>query len=114
MMGDEVLKPISSPLLTNIEACSVVPASALYRCLPTTLNVPSPLEVTVTSPEPSLLCEQVPSPQATLAVNALVASAVAITYVLNQNETPGTIKALAVAFGGYVIALMTAAYRGDS
>jgi hypothetical protein len=47
-------------------------------------------------------------------VYAVVASAVAITYVLNQNETPGTIKALAVAFGGYVIALVTAAYRsGD-
>jgi hypothetical protein len=44
-------------------------------------------------------------------VYAIVASAVAITYVLNQNETPGTIKGLAVAFGGYVIALITAAYK---
>lgn len=44
-------------------------------------------------------------------VYAIVASAVAITYVLNQNQTPGTIKALAVAFGGYVIALVTAAYK---
>lgn len=43
-------------------------------------------------------------------VYAVVGSAVAITYVVNQNETPGTIKALAVAFGGYVIALVTAAY----
>ena len=41
---------------------------------------------------------------------ALVGSAVAIAYVCNQNETPGTIKALAVAFGGYVITLVTTAY----
>jgi hypothetical protein len=47
-------------------------------------------------------------------VYATVASSVAITYVLNQNETPGTIKALAVAFGGYVIALVTAAYKSDN
>jgi hypothetical protein len=47
-------------------------------------------------------------------VYAIVASAVAMTYVLNQNETPATIKALGVAFGGYVIALVTAAYKGDS
>ena len=46
-------------------------------------------------------------------VYAIVASAVAVTYVLNQNETPGTIRALAVAFGGYVIALVTAAYKSD-
>jgi uncharacterized integral membrane protein len=39
-----------------------------------------------------------------------VASAVAVTYVVNQNQTPASIKALAVAFGGYVIALVTAAY----
>jgi hypothetical protein len=44
-------------------------------------------------------------------VYAIVASAVAITYVLNQSETPDSIKALAVAFGGYVIALVTAAYK---
>jgi hypothetical protein len=44
-------------------------------------------------------------------VYAIVASAVAITYVLNQNETPPAIKALAVAFAGYVIALVTAAYK---
>ena len=42
---------------------------------------------------------------------AVVASAVAITYVLNQNQTPSAIKALAVAFGGYVIALLNAAYK---
>jgi hypothetical protein len=47
-------------------------------------------------------------------VYAIVASAVAITYVCNQRETPGTIRALAVAFGGYVIALVTAAYKTDS
>jgi hypothetical protein len=41
---------------------------------------------------------------------ALVASAVAIVYLVNQAETPEAIKALAVAFAGYVIAFMTAAY----
>ena len=41
---------------------------------------------------------------------AIIASAVAITYACNQSETPATIKALAVAFGGYVIALVTRAY----
>jgi hypothetical protein len=41
---------------------------------------------------------------------ALVGSAVAITYITHQNETPSSIKALAVAFGGYVIALVTTAY----
>jgi hypothetical protein len=43
-------------------------------------------------------------------VYAIVGSAVAITYALNQSETPGPIKSLAVVFGGYVIALITAAY----
>jgi hypothetical protein len=43
-------------------------------------------------------------------VYAIVASAVAVSYVVNQNQTPPSIKALAVAFGGYVIALVTAAY----
>jgi hypothetical protein len=43
-------------------------------------------------------------------VYALVGSAVALTYVVRQNETPGPVRALAVAFGGYVIALVTAAY----
>jgi hypothetical protein len=42
-------------------------------------------------------------------VYAFVASAVAITYVLNPNETPGPIKGLA-SFGGYVLALITTAY----
>jgi len=41
---------------------------------------------------------------------AIVASAVTITYVCNQGETPSTIRGLAVAFGGYVIALVTRAY----
>ncbi len=44
---------------------------------------------------------------------AIVASAVAVTYVLNPNQTPQTIKALAIAFGGYVIALVTAAYKSS-
>ncbi|HEY7622148.1 MAG TPA: hypothetical protein VH834_20425 [Solirubrobacteraceae bacterium] len=42
---------------------------------------------------------------------AFVASAVAVTYFLNPNETPDAIKTLAVAFAGYVIALLTSAYR---
>jgi hypothetical protein len=41
---------------------------------------------------------------------AFVAAAVALTYIFNQAETPPTIKALAVAFGGYVIALINTAY----
>ena len=41
---------------------------------------------------------------------AIVAAGVALTYVLNQAETPDTIRALAVAFGGYVIALINTAY----
>jgi hypothetical protein len=44
-------------------------------------------------------------------VYAIVASSVTVTYVLNQGETPEAIRALAVAFGGYVIALVTAAYK---
>jgi hypothetical protein len=43
-------------------------------------------------------------------VYAVVGSAVAITYVTNQSETPSTIKAVAVAFAGYVLALVTKAY----
>jgi len=41
---------------------------------------------------------------------AAVAAAVAVTYLVNQGETPEAIKALAIAFAGYVIAFMTAAY----
>jgi hypothetical protein len=41
---------------------------------------------------------------------ALVASATAVVYILNQNETPGSVKALAVTFSGYVLALLNMAY----
>jgi hypothetical protein len=41
---------------------------------------------------------------------ATVASAVSVTYLLNQSATPKDIKALAIAFGGYVITFVTAAY----
>jgi hypothetical protein len=41
---------------------------------------------------------------------ACVALAVAAVYLLNQAETPDTMRALAVAFVGYVVALMTGAY----
>lgn len=44
-------------------------------------------------------------------VYAIVGSGVLVTYVLNQSETPDAVRALAVAFGGYVIALITAAYK---
>jgi hypothetical protein len=41
---------------------------------------------------------------------AVVATAVVLTYVLNQPETPDKIKVLAVAFAGYVLALINTAY----
>jgi hypothetical protein len=41
---------------------------------------------------------------------AIVGSATSIVYLLNRAETPDTIKGLAVAFAGYVIAFVTAAY----
>jgi hypothetical protein len=44
-------------------------------------------------------------------VYAVIAFAVAVTYVLNQDATPPAIKALAIAFGGYVVALVNVAYR---
>ena len=44
-------------------------------------------------------------------VYAVIAFAVAVTYVLNQDSTPPGIRALAIAFGGYVVALVNAAYR---
>jgi hypothetical protein len=44
-------------------------------------------------------------------VYAVIAFAVAVTYVLNQDSTPPAIRALAIAFGGYVVALLNAAYR---
>jgi hypothetical protein len=40
----------------------------------------------------------------------LTATAVAVTYFLNQSETPPEIKALAVAFAGYVLAFFTASF----
>ena len=45
---------------------------------------------------------------------AIVGGAVAVTYACNPNQTPQTIKALAVAFVGYILALVTAAYHEDS
>ena len=41
---------------------------------------------------------------------AVIGSAVAVVYVLNQHETPDAVKALAVLFSGYVIALINSAY----
>jgi hypothetical protein len=43
-------------------------------------------------------------------IYATVGTAFAVTYFLNQDETPPEVKGLAVAFAGYVVALMTAAY----
>jgi hypothetical protein len=43
-------------------------------------------------------------------VYALIAGAVAITYIVNPSTTPGAVRALAISFGGYVIALITRAY----
>ena len=34
----------------------------------------------------------------------------AVTYAMNANETPADLRTIAVAFGGYVIALVTAAF----
>jgi hypothetical protein len=44
-------------------------------------------------------------------VYAAVAGAVAMTYVLNQRETPPSVRGLAVAFGGYVVAFLASAYH---
>ena len=44
---------------------------------------------------------------------AIVGGAVALTYAFNPNQTPATIKPLAVAFAGYILALLTAAYHDD-
>jgi hypothetical protein len=43
-------------------------------------------------------------------VYGIVASATVAVYILNQNETPNAVKALAVTFGGYVLALLNMAY----
>jgi hypothetical protein len=41
---------------------------------------------------------------------AAVAAGVAAVYILNRGETPPEVKALAIAFAGYVLALVNAAY----
>jgi hypothetical protein len=41
---------------------------------------------------------------------ALIATAVAVTFIFKETETPEAVKALAVAFGGYVIALVRSEY----
>jgi hypothetical protein len=43
-------------------------------------------------------------------VYAIVGSAVAVTYIFNQNQTPGAVKALGLTFAGYVLALINSAY----
>ena len=43
-------------------------------------------------------------------VYALVASAVAVTFVLFQQETPEQIRTLAIVFAGYILAMIYAAY----
>jgi hypothetical protein len=40
-----------------------------------------------------------------------VGAACGLTYLANVDETPGIIKTVAVAFGGYVIAYIGAAYK---
>jgi hypothetical protein len=47
-------------------------------------------------------------------VYALVGSAVAVTYALNERQTPGPVKALAVTFAGYVVALLSVAFGVQS
>lgn len=41
----------------------------------------------------------------------IVATATVVVYVLNQNQTPNGVKALAVTFAGYVLALLNNAYQ---
>ena len=43
-------------------------------------------------------------------VYALVASAVAVTFVMFQQETPEQIRTLAIVFAGYILAMIYAAY----
>jgi hypothetical protein len=38
-------------------------------------------------------------------------TALGVTYLANQNESPGVVKTIAVAFGGYVIAYVGKAYQ---
>lgn len=47
-------------------------------------------------------------------VYAIVGSAVAVTYALNEHQTPGPVKALAVTFAGYVVALLSVAFGVQS
>ena len=44
-------------------------------------------------------------------VYAAVGSMLVVVYVLNESQTPGTVKALAVTFAGYVLALLTSAFK---
>jgi len=41
-------------------------------------------------------------------------AALGVTYLANQNESPGIVKTIAVAFGGYVIAYIGTAYKNWS
>jgi hypothetical protein len=43
-------------------------------------------------------------------VYGLVGGATFLTYLISTNETPAPVKALAIAFGGYAVALSSAAY----
>ena len=47
-------------------------------------------------------------------VYAIVGSAVAVTYALNEHQTPDPVKALAVTFAGYVVALLSVAFGVQS
>jgi hypothetical protein len=38
-------------------------------------------------------------------------TALGVTYLANQNESPGVVKTIAVAFGGYVVAYIGKAYQ---
>lgn len=42
---------------------------------------------------------------------AAVGSMLVVVYVLNEAQTPGAVKALAVTFAGYVLALLTSVFR---
>jgi hypothetical protein len=41
----------------------------------------------------------------------LAGTALGVTYLANQNESPGVVRTIAVAFGGYVIAYIGKAYQ---
>ena len=41
----------------------------------------------------------------------IVGAALGITYIGNQSESPGVVKTIAVAFGGYVIAYIGQVYK---